>query len=151
VQAAATPSVSPRAASTQRGTNTLQRVFRHHFASFAAQYDARYAKELGNLRIERISRVATRFFACGEYPLSSRSVSTRRGSWQGVARIRCSNPAWRHEYFRSFSCRGFHPLGGPPHRLCPSCIQKRSLLSSEFYSAAASQPISSATVVAYLT
>jgi len=50
VQAAATPSVSPRAAYAQRGTNTLQQVFRDHLASFTADYDARYAKELGNFR-----------------------------------------------------------------------------------------------------
>ena len=49
-----------------------------------------------------------------------------------MARIRCSNPECRLEYFRPFSCRGFHPLGGPPHRLCPSCSQKRSLLFSEY-------------------
>jgi hypothetical protein len=111
VQATATPSVSPRAVYAQRGTNTLQHVFRDHFASFAADYDVRYAKELGNFRIERISRVATRFLACGDY---------RRG----VARIRCSNPECRLEYFRPFSCRGFH--------LCPSCSQKRSLLFAEY-------------------
>ena len=109
--AAAIPSILPRAAYAQRGTNTLQQVFRDHFASFTADYDARYAKELGNFRIERISRVATRFLSCGDY---------RRG----VARIRCSNPKCRHEYFRPFSCRGFH--------LCPSCSQKRSLLFSEY-------------------
>jgi hypothetical protein len=175
VQAAATPSVSPRAVYVQRGTNILQHVFRDHFASFAVDYEARYAKELGNFRLERISRVATSFLACGDY---------RRG----VARIRCSNPECRHEYFHPFSCRGFH--------LCPSCSQKRSLLFaeyldeqllltlphrqfvftlpkalrvflrydqrlfgqisrlifsliSEFYSAAASRPISSAAILAY--
>jgi hypothetical protein len=110
VQAAAIPSVSPRATYAQRGTNTLQYVFRDHFACFAADYDSRYAKELGNFRIERISRVSTRFLACGDYR-------------QGVARIRCSNPECRREYFRPFSCRGFH--------LCPSCRQ-RSLLFSEY-------------------
>jgi hypothetical protein len=124
VRAAATPSVSPRAAYAQRGTNTLQHVFRDHFASFASEYDARYAKELGNFRIERISRVATRFLTCGDYPLSGSGVYSRRGSWQGLARIRCSNPECRYEYFRPFSCRGFH--------LCPSCSQKRSLLFSEY-------------------
>jgi hypothetical protein len=36
-------------------------VLRDHFARFAAVYDSRYAKDLGNFRIERISRVATRF------------------------------------------------------------------------------------------
>lgn len=63
VQAAATPSVSPRADYAQRGTNTLQQIFRDHFGHFAADYDARYAKELGNFRIERITRVATRFLS----------------------------------------------------------------------------------------
>ena len=55
VQAVATPSVSPRAAYAQRGTNTLQDVFRDHFASFAAEYDSRYSKDLGSFRIERIT------------------------------------------------------------------------------------------------
>jgi hypothetical protein len=86
-------------------------VFRDHFSSFAAQYETRYAKELGNFRVERIARVATRFLTCGDYR-------------QGVARIRCSNPDCRLEYFRPFSCRGFH--------LCPSCSQKRFLLFAEY-------------------
>jgi hypothetical protein len=38
VQAAAIPSVSPRAAYAQGGTNTLQHVFRDHFASFTSEY-----------------------------------------------------------------------------------------------------------------
>jgi hypothetical protein len=71
-------------------------VFRDHVASFAADYDARYAKKLGNFRIERISRVATRFLTCGDYPLSGSGVCSRRGSWQGVASIRCSNPEQSH-------------------------------------------------------
>jgi hypothetical protein len=132
VQAAATPSVSPRAAYAQRGITTLQHIFRDHFGHFAADYDSRYAKDLGNFRIERITRVATRFLTCGDYPLSGSGVYSRRESCQGVARIRCSNPECRHEYFRPFSCRGFHPLGGPLHRLCPSCSQKRSLLFAEY-------------------
>jgi len=95
-----------------RGTNTLQHVFRDHFEHFVAEYDVRYAKDLGTFRLERISRVATRFLSCGDYR-------------QGVARIRCSNSDCRHEYFRPFSCRGFH--------LCPSCSQKRSLLFAEYF------------------
>jgi hypothetical protein len=74
-------------------------------------YDSRYAKDLGNFRIERISRVATRFLTCGDYR-------------QGVARIRCANPECCHEYFRPFSCKGFF--------LCPSCSQKRTLLFAEY-------------------
>jgi len=64
----------------QRGTNILQHVFRDHFARFAADYEPRYAKELGNFRLERISRVATRFLSCGDYPLSGSDVYSRRGS-----------------------------------------------------------------------
>ncbi len=92
-------------------TNTLQQVLRDHFARFAAVYDSRYAKDLGSFRLERISRVATRFLTCGDYR-------------QGVARIRCPNPECRHEYFRPFSCKGFF--------LCPSCSQKRTLLFAEY-------------------
>ena len=86
-------------------------MFRDHFSRFAAEYDSRYAKDLGNFRLERISRVATRFLTCGDYR-------------QGVARIRCVNPKCRHEYFRPFSCKGFF--------LCPSCSQKRTLLFAEY-------------------
>jgi hypothetical protein len=64
----------------QRGTNVLQHVFRDHFGRFAAEYDSRYAKELGNFRLERISRVATRFVTCGDYPVSGSSVYSRCGS-----------------------------------------------------------------------
>jgi hypothetical protein len=111
VQAAATQSVLPQAVYAQRSTNTLQRVFRDHFNRFAGEYDQHYAKELGNFRIERIGSVATRFIACGD-------------NRQGVARIRCSNPDCHFEYFRPFSCRGFH--------LFPSCSQKRALLFAEY-------------------
>ena len=50
------------------------------------------------------------FRTCGDYRL-------------GVARIRCTNPACGHDYFRPFSCKGFY--------LCPSCSQKRTLLFAE--------------------
>jgi hypothetical protein len=102
---------SARAAYAQRSTNTLQRLFRDQFPAFAGQYDSRYAKELGSFRIQRISSVATRFLACGDYR-------------QGIARIRCSNRDCHFEYFRPFSCRGFY--------LCPSCSQKRALLFAEY-------------------
>ena len=41
-----------------------------------------------------------------------------------MARIRCTNPRCRAEYFRPFSCSVFH--------LCPSCSQKRTLLLGEY-------------------
>ena len=40
----------------------------------AADYAARCAKERGNFRIERFSRVAIRFLACGDYILSGSGV-----------------------------------------------------------------------------
>jgi hypothetical protein len=43
---------------------------------------------------------------------------------RGIARIQCSNPAFRFAYFRPFSCEGFYP--------CPSCSQKRTLLFAEY-------------------
>jgi hypothetical protein len=40
-----------------------------------------------------------------------------------VARIRCTNPEYGHDYFRPFSCKGFY--------LCPSCSRKRTILFAE--------------------
>jgi hypothetical protein len=111
VQATAASPISPRAVYAQRGTNILQHVFKDHFTCFAADYDARFAKELGYFRIERISRAAIRFLTCGDY---------RRG----VPRIRCSSPECRYEFCRPFSCRGFH--------FCPSCSQMWSFLFAEY-------------------
>jgi hypothetical protein len=91
----------------QRSTNTLQLVFRHHFPEFAELYDQRYAKDFGLFRLPRITPVAQKFLCCGDYT-------------QGVARIQCTNPECRFEFFRPFSCKGFY--------LCPSCSQKRTLL-----------------------
>jgi hypothetical protein len=124
VQAIAVSAAPSQAGYVQRGVNTLQQVFRDHFARFAADYVSRYAKDLGNFRIERISRVATRLLTCGDYPLSGSGVYSHCESCQGVARIRCVNPECRHVYFRPFSCKGFF--------LCPSFSQKRTLLFAEY-------------------
>lgn len=96
---------------TQRGTNALQMIFKEHFDRFAEIYDTKYAKIYGRFRIDRISEVVHNFIWCGDYT-------------QGVARIQCTNPDCREEFFRPFSCKGFY--------LCPSCSQKRSLLFSEY-------------------
>ena len=77
----------------QRSTNTLQLVFRHHFPEFAELYDQRYAKDFGLFRLPRFTRVAQKFLRCGDYT-------------QGVARIQCTNPECRFEFFRPFSCKG---------------------------------------------
>ena len=47
------PSKPRHVAYVQHGTNALQHVFRDHFSQSAAEYDSRYAKELGNFRLER--------------------------------------------------------------------------------------------------
>ena len=93
MQAVAVSAAPSQASYVQRGVNTLQQVFRDHFARFAADYDSRYAKGLGNFRIERISRVAIRFLTYGDYPVRGSGVYSRRESGQGAARIRCVNPA----------------------------------------------------------
>jgi len=55
--------------------------------------------------------VVDRFESCGDYT-------------KGIARIQCTNPECRAEFFRPFSCKGFY--------LCPSCSQKRTLLFAEY-------------------
>jgi len=96
---------------TQRGTNTIQLIFKEHFAEFAENYDEKYAKTYGRFRIERITEVVDNFIGCGDYS-------------QGIARIQCTNPECKAEFFRPFSCKGFY--------LCPSCSQKKTLLFSEY-------------------
>ena len=95
----------------QRGVSSLQRLFRAHFPQLVARYEAEFAKRLGRFRLERITKAVERFLGCGDY---------RRG----IARIQCTNPDCRLEYFRPFSCSVFH--------LCPSCSQKRTLLLGEY-------------------
>jgi hypothetical protein len=87
----------------------IQDIFKDHFHDFADAYDTLYAKEYGMFRPERVTRISEKFLTCGDYA-------------QGIARIRCTNPACRHEIFLPFSCKGFHPLGGPLHRLCPGLV-----------------------------
>jgi hypothetical protein len=69
------------------------------------------AQSNGRFRIKRISEVVDKFILCGDYS-------------QGIARIQCTNPDCRNEYFRPFSCKSFY--------FCPSCSQKRTLLFSEY-------------------
>jgi transposase-like protein len=94
-----------------RGINALQRLLKEHFQSFADQYEAKHAIIYGRFRIERITEVVEKFVLCGDYS-------------QGVARIQCTNPDCKYEYFRPFSCKSFY--------FCPSCSQKRTLLFSQY-------------------
>jgi hypothetical protein len=93
-----------------RGRNQLHTIFERHLDEFCDVYDERYAAKYGMFRLDRIREIGERFLTCGDYRL-------------GVARIRCTNPACGHDYFRAFSCKGFY--------LCPSCSQKRTLLFAE--------------------
>ena len=95
----------------QRGVGSLQRLFRAHFAELTARYETEFAKRLGKFRLERITKAVERFMACGDYR-------------KGIAKIQCTNPRCKAEYFRPFSCSVFH--------LCPSCSQKRTLLLGEY-------------------
>jgi hypothetical protein len=94
-----------------RGINDLQILFKKHFQSIAEQYESKYAVIYGRFRIERITEVVEKFILCGDYS-------------QGFARIQCTNPECKFEYFRPFSCKSFY--------FCPSCSQKRTLLFSEY-------------------
>ena len=143
VQLALSLDATPPGTYRQRGTSSLQRLFRAHFPELVARYESQFAKQLGMFRLERISKAVERFLACGDYPLSGSGVFSRRESCRGIARIKCTNPDCGLEYFRPlggsrsqtcespFSCSVFHSLVGPPHRLCPSCSQKRTLLLGE--------------------
>ena len=91
----------------QRGTNILQTIFKGHFQDFTDVYEEKYAPTYGRFRLERITEVVENFISCGDYT-------------QGIARIQCTNPECKEEFFRPFSCKGFH--------LCPSFSQKRTLL-----------------------
>ena len=94
-----------------RGNNAVQTLFKKHFQSIADQYEDKHAIIYGRFRIERITEVVEKFILCGDYS-------------QGIARIQCTNPDCRFEYFRPFSCKFFY--------FCPSCSQKRTFLFSEY-------------------
>jgi len=90
-----------------------------HFSDFEERYDELYAKEYGKYRIIRIKKAVEKFLECGDYS-------------KGVARIKCTNPDCKYEYFRPFvaslkwACKSWY--------LCPSCHQKRLLLLAEHLS-----------------
>jgi len=122
-----------------RGRNQLHTIFERHLDEFCEVYGERYAATYGTFCLGRIRDIGERFLTCGDYRL-------------GVARIRCANPACKHDYFRPFSCKGFY--------LCPSCSQKRTLLFAEvsrliytiisaFYTAAAGKALLTRIVTAF--
>ncbi len=108
-------STAPTVSTTQneyipRGRNVLHTIFENHFQDFIDHYEAKYEKNYGKYRLDRIISVVKNFLECGDY-------------MKGIARIRCLNPECGYDFFVPFSCKGFY--------LCPSCSQKRTLLFSE--------------------
>jgi hypothetical protein len=99
-QLSLSPAPLTKRAYQPRGISALQLLFKEHFQSLTDQYEDKYAIIYGRFRIMRIIEVVEKFIRCGDYS-------------QGIARIQCTNPDCKHEYFRPFSCKSFY--------FCPSC------------------------------
>ena len=88
--ATGTATSTTRARYIPRGRNQLHTIFERRFEQFCDVYDEKYAGTYGMFRLDRIRDIGERFLTCGDYRL-------------GVARIRCTNPTYGHDYFRPFS------------------------------------------------
>jgi hypothetical protein len=84
----------------------LWRLMERHFEVFQRVYDERFAAKYGFWR-PIVERSVTAFLRCGDLH-------------EGFARVRC--PDCRHEMFVAFSCK--------QRCTCPSCHQKRTLLTA---------------------
>jgi ribosomal protein S27E len=84
----------------------LWRVIDEHFETFQQVYDERFAAKYGFWR-PVVERSVTAFLKCGDLH-------------EGFARVRC--PDCHHEMFVAFSCK--------QRCTCPSCHQKRALLTA---------------------
>ena len=104
----ASPSVEPLPLYRPRDprASRLWQVIDRHFQSFQQVYDARFAAKYGFWR-PIVARSITAFLKCGDLH-------------EGFARVRC--PDCRHEMFVAFSCK--------QRSACPSCHQKRALLTA---------------------
>ena len=85
-------------------------------SDFEECYDELYAKEYGKYRIIRIKEAVEKFLECGDYS-------------KGIARIKCTNPECKYEYYRPFAAKA--EVACKSWYLCPSCNQKRLLLFSK--------------------
>jgi ribosomal protein S27E len=102
------PSVEPLPLYRPRNPRAsgLWQVIDRHFRSFQQLYDERFAAKYGFWR-PIIERSVAAFLRCGDLH-------------DGFARVRC--PGCRHEMFVAFSCK--------QRCACPSCHQKRALLTA---------------------
>ena len=89
----------------QARESDFHRLVREHFEDFRAAYPECYARQFGYWR-PVIDKAVHKFLKCGDLHY-------------GFARVRC--PDCRHEFFVAFSCK--------QRGICPSCAQKRTLLT----------------------
>ena len=85
----------------------LWQLLDRYFDEFQRVYDERYQKRYGFWR-PVIARTVEKFLVCGDLH-------------EGFARVRC--PKCRYEFLVAFSCRR--------RCLCPSCHQKRALITAD--------------------
>lgn len=108
VPAMATACVEPRPLYRPRDprASDLWRLLDEHFDSFQQVYDERFQEKYGYWR-PIVEQSVAAFLKCGDLQ-------------EGFARVRC--PDCKHEMFVAFSCK--------QRCTCPSCHQKRTLLTS---------------------
>lgn len=101
----------------------LWRLIDQHFDSFRQVYDERFQAKYGFWR-PVVDRSVTAFLACGDLA-------------EGFARVRC--PDCHHEMFVAYSCK--------QRCACPSCHQKRTLLTALHVAQEVSAPVAHRQVV----
>jgi hypothetical protein len=93
----------------------LWNVLHNNYEEFKANYDESYEKQYGFFRLVAVTNpfrndVVHDYLKCGDLK-------------KGFARVRCTNPDCRNEYFLSFSCKG--------RWFCPSCHSKKVIKFGE--------------------
>ena len=101
----------------------LWHLIDRHFAAFRRAYDQRFAAKYGFWR-PVVERSVAAFLRCGDLH-------------EGFARVRC--PDCRHEMFVAFSCK--------QRCTCPSCHQKRTLLTARHVAEEVCLPVAHRQVV----
>ena len=119
------PSVEPLSLYRPRDPRAsgLWQVIDRHFPSFQQLYDERFAAKYGFWR-PVIEQSVAAFLRCGDLH-------------EGFARVRC--PDCRHEMFVAFSCK--------QRCACPSCHQKRALLTARHVAEEVCLPVAHRQVV----
>ena len=106
VMALPCPKLSPLYKPRDPKASDLWRLLGEHFDSFQQVYDERYQAKYGYWR-PIVEQSVAAFLKCGDLQ-------------EGFARVRC--PDCHHEMFVAFSCK--------QRCTCPSCHQKRTLLTA---------------------